>query len=143
MPNTQPSPRYDTPTLLWQMILRELQGQVSKVTYDTWLAGSTVLAKASTENALIVVVGNVYAAHWLTYRLHPVVARTAVAVAGKPVVVCFIPRAIRNNECDNPPSFPCSNLVFNKGIHPLIIVHQYICGEFNRFPRGSEFRFIT
>ena len=106
MINTQPPLRYDTPPVLWQAILRELQGQVSKVTYDTWLAGSTVLAKASTENALIVVVGNVYAAQWLTYRMYPVVARTAVAVAGRPVAVCFIPRTIRNDECDNSPRSP-------------------------------------
>jgi chromosomal replication initiation ATPase DnaA len=102
MPNTQSPLRYATPTILWQAILRELQGQVSKVTYDTWLAGSTVLADASTASALIVVVCNVYAARWLTYRLYPVVARTAVAVVGKPIFICFIPKVVVHNvDCDS------------------------------------------
>ncbi len=103
-----PSPlRYATPPILWQAILRELQGQISKVTYDTWLAGSTVLANASTAGALIVVVRNVYAAQWLTYRLYPVVARTAVAVAGKPIFICFIPKVVvRNVGCDSNHSLP-------------------------------------
>lgn len=107
MINTQPPLRYDTPPILWQAILRELKPQVSKVTFDTWLAGSTVLTNASTAGALIVVVRNVYAAQWLTYRLYPVVARTAVAVAGKPIVICFIPkRVLRNMDCDNSPPAP-------------------------------------
>ena len=75
---------------------------MSKVTFDTWLAGSTVLANASTAGALIVVVRNVYAAQWLTYRLYPVVARTAVAVVGKPVFICFIPKVVvRDVDCDS------------------------------------------
>lgn len=97
MSNNQSPLCYATPSILWQTILRELQGQVSKVTFDTWLAGSTVLANASTAGALIVVVRNVYAAQWLTYRLYPVVARTAVAVAGKPVLIYFIPKVVLHN----------------------------------------------
>ena len=109
MINPQPPLRYDTPTILWQAILRELKPQVSKVTFDTWLAGSTVLTNASTAGALIVVVGNVYAAQWLTYRLYPVVARTAVAVAGKPIFICLIPKVVlRNVDCDSNCSLPAA-----------------------------------
>lgn len=125
MPNTQFPQCYATPPILWQAILRELQGQVSKVTFDTWLVGSTVLANASTAGALIVVVRNVYAAQWLTYRLYPVVARTAVAVAGKPIFICFIPKEVlRNVDCESGRTL----------IVPMCLHEYELCGSQQEVP---------
>lgn len=89
---------YTTPVGLWKTILRELQCQVSKVTYDTWLVNSFVLTEYSTMSAITVVVRNIYAAQWLTNRLYPIVNRTAVAIAGQHIDICFIPNVMPNHE---------------------------------------------
>ena len=97
MSNTQPIPKAtlplpSSPVALWQMALNDLRYQMTMATFNNWLAGSSILTSASSPVFLVVVVRNVYAWEWLTYRLHRVVARTVVGIAGDRVTICFIPR---------------------------------------------------
>jgi chromosomal replication initiation ATPase DnaA len=72
--------------------LNDLRYQMTKATFNNWLGNSNILTTASSPVFLVVVVRNVYAWEWLTYRLHPVVTRTVIGIAGDRVSICFIPR---------------------------------------------------
>ena len=104
MNQSQPTPKAtlplptSSPDALWQMALNELRYQMTKVTFNNWLGDSCILMSASSPVFLVVVVRNVYAWEWLTYRLDPVVTRTVASLVEGKVRVCFIPRTIRRNS---------------------------------------------
>ena len=85
---------------LWRETLAELRGQLLRQTFDAWLLGSRVVVGASAPRFWVVATRNEYASEWLTHRLYPVVWRTATAVAGRPVTLCFIPAFVarRNGQ---------------------------------------------
>ena len=104
MNQSQPNPKAALPLPvfsaddLWQMALNVLRYQMTKATFNNWLGDSCILTAASSPVFLVVVVRNVYAWEWLTYRLHPVVSRTVASLAEGNVRVCFIPRAIQRDS---------------------------------------------
>ncbi|MFN3077714.1 MAG: DnaA N-terminal domain-containing protein, partial [Alphaproteobacteria bacterium] len=80
----------------WQQTLDALQGQLTRVTYDTWLRGSQMVQHDGT--SWTVAVRHAYSADWLNSRLSPVVDRTASTVAkpaGQSVHVTFVVMADR------------------------------------------------
>lgn len=91
-------PPPSSPDALWQMTLNDLRYQMTKATFNNWLGHSSVLTSASSPAFLVIVVRNIYAWEWLTYRLHPVVSRTVASLAEGKVRVCFIPRTIQRNS---------------------------------------------
>ena len=94
------------PGELWQIALFELRLQMTKATFNTWLADSCVLATASTPHFWVIVVRNEFAWEWLTYRLCPVIERTVVGLMEKQVTVCFVPRAMRRKYHGSPRRSP-------------------------------------
>ena len=75
------SPPHPTPeqTRVWQVVLDELKLQMTKGTFDTWLADTR--AAGIDGDTLIVAVASVHAKAWLEGRLGTVVARTVHGVA--------------------------------------------------------------
>lgn len=94
------------PGELWQIALFELRLQMTKATFNTWLADSCVLTTASTPHFWVIVVRNEFAWEWLTYRLCPVIERTVVGLMEKQVTVCFVPRAMRRKCYGSPRRSP-------------------------------------
>jgi hypothetical protein len=83
------------PEILWPLALGELKQQMTKATFNAWLADSQVIPEASSPIFLVISVRNQYAYEWLTYRLQSVIVRTLAGVAGYEVDACFIPRVLR------------------------------------------------
>lgn len=81
---------------LWHAVLDALRPQMTKATFNNWLAGSYIVEASSTPFFWVVGVRNEFAWEWLTYRLYPVIER-AVATVRADVLVCFIPKAMRSN----------------------------------------------
>jgi chromosomal replication initiation ATPase DnaA len=104
MNQSQPEPKAalplpaSAPDDLWQMALGDLRYQMTKATFNNWLGDSRILVAASSPFFLVVVVRNIYAWEWLTYRLRRIVTRTVVGIAGDGVTICFIPRTIQRNN---------------------------------------------
>lgn len=73
---------------LWAAALAELQGQMTRATFDAWLRGSR--AVGADEAGLIVAVRNQAAADWLQHRLLAPVRRTLERLAGAPLAVEFV-----------------------------------------------------
>jgi hypothetical protein len=61
-----------------------------RATYDLWLAGTRVVAEASSPTLLVVAARDRMAREWLTLRLHPVIVRTVRAIAGYRIEVRYV-----------------------------------------------------
>lgn len=73
---------------VWERALGELQIQVSKPNYDTWLRNSQGI---SCQNDIFVVgVHNAFAAEWLSKRLYPVVRKTLADIIGREIGLQFV-----------------------------------------------------
>jgi len=76
------------PDQVWQATLGQLQLEIPKGTFDTWMRGTTLLGQE--DGAYVVGVNNAYAKDWLENRLQGAVKRTLSGVAGRSVDVRFV-----------------------------------------------------
>jgi len=81
---------------LWQAVLGELQLQMTRATFDTWLRGSQVIACEG--NTLTVYVRHAYAVDWLENRLLPVIKRTLQRHTSPEMDIVFTARAPEQDE---------------------------------------------
>lgn len=79
------------PAQVWDAARKELQGQMPKATFNTWVK-PTFVAEAQNGEKPMLVIGtrNPYAVEWLEQRLHATIERTLVGILGKKVVVKYI-----------------------------------------------------
>ncbi len=85
---------------IWKAALGELELQMARATFDTWLRDTHCLG-VEEGNVLIVGVQNGYAVEWLTHRLHKVIRRTLHRITGEEWQVRFVVWDIR--PPDDPP----------------------------------------
>jgi hypothetical protein len=72
---------------IWQAALRELQLQMTKATFDTWVKNTWAISHE--EGIFVIGVPNALARDWLENRLLTTVERTLVGIIGHPVEVKF------------------------------------------------------
>ncbi|MCK4262590.1 MAG: chromosomal replication initiator protein DnaA, partial [Dehalococcoidia bacterium] len=72
---------------IWQKVLGELQIQVSRANYATWLKNSYGIS--CQEDSFLVGVPNAFVAEWLTKRLYALVRKTLAQVIGRDVDIRF------------------------------------------------------
>jgi len=80
----------------WQATLGELQLQMTRATFDTWLRGSRVVDYQ--QDTFVVHVRHAYAVDWLQNRLLPVIQRTLQRRAGPEAQVFFTARGPEPQE---------------------------------------------
>ncbi len=68
---------------IWHATLDELQGQMTKATFDTWVRGSRAVSYA--DGIVIVEANNLYAKEWLENRLNTTIQRTVTGIVGQSV----------------------------------------------------------
>ena len=73
---------------LWATCLNELQLQMTRATFDTWLRGSRVVEAG--DGFLTIAVRHAYAVDWLQNRLMPVIQRTVARHTGGQVKITFV-----------------------------------------------------
>ena len=73
------------PDQIWQAALGELQLQLTKSTFDTWLSGVALLS--SDDDVFVLGVENGYAKDWLESRLMSTLKRTLAGITGKAIEV--------------------------------------------------------
>ena len=73
---------------IWQTAQGELQLQLPRETFDTWLRNARLIAYE--DGTYIIGVHNVYAREWLEHRLKKVVGRTVGRIARRTVEVRFV-----------------------------------------------------
>jgi hypothetical protein len=87
-----------SPETLWQEALAELQHQMTRATFTSWLAGTRAVPEARSAQLLTIEVRSRYAQEWLTHRLQPVIARTLAGIVGYCVEVQFVVTPMRNER---------------------------------------------
>jgi len=71
---------------IWQHALGELQLQMTKATFDTWLRGSLATLDGDT---LVIHCRSVYAVDWLAHRLSATISRVVDRLAGRHLGLTF------------------------------------------------------
>ncbi len=91
------APNQATPKEIWQNAKADLELQLARATYDTWLRGAHFLAYEDGE--FIIGVSSSFAADWLNSRLHPLIKRTLCWLKGHAVEVRFVvqPKRVRDD----------------------------------------------
>lgn len=72
---------------IWETTLGELQLQVSRANYETWLKDTVGLSYQG--NRFLIGTSSPFATEWLQQRLHSLVKRTLMGVLGRDVEVSF------------------------------------------------------
>ncbi len=94
---------------IWQAALGELQLQVSKANYNTWLKDTRGLDYSDGE--FTVAVPSTFIAEWLKSRLHSMVCRIVSGIIGQNTSVCFLVQAV-----NGPPSPVKASLMPDGGV---------------------------
>ena len=72
---------------IWEAVLGELQQQVTKTNYDTWLRGSVGLKHQAGQ--FVVGVLSPFAVEWLERRLYSLIKKTLIGITGRDLDVRF------------------------------------------------------
>src|SRR5258707_10767928 len=76
------------PEQIWQTALGQLQMEIPKSTFETWVRGTSLLTHE--DGSYVVGVSNAYAKDWLENRLSGAVRRTLTGIVGRSVEVRFV-----------------------------------------------------
>ena len=82
------SPNSTTPREVWQNAKADLQLQMARATYDTWLRDARFLAYEDGE--FLIAVTSAFALDWLNDRLRPLIKRTLARLMDRSVDVRFV-----------------------------------------------------
>src|SRR5690606_9060231 len=77
-----------SPETAWKAALGELEMQMTRATFNTWLQGTRALSCADDE--FVIGVRNDFAKDWLENRLYDLIARTLSSVINRRVGVRFV-----------------------------------------------------
>jgi chromosomal replication initiator protein len=73
---------------VWQAALGQLQLEMSKATFETWMRDTQLLTQE--DGAFVVGVTNAYAKDWLENRLRSTVKRILTSIVGRTVELRFV-----------------------------------------------------
>lgn len=82
------TPPTDADRVNWQAALSELELQMTRATFNTWLKDAQLLGRD--EGVYVIGVRNEYAQDWLTHRLHDTILRTLTAIIQEQVELRFV-----------------------------------------------------
>jgi len=125
---------------VWQAALGELQLQVSKANYNTWLKDTRGLDYF--DGVFTVAVPTAFIAEWLKSRLHPVVCRILSTHIGRNVNVVFQVQAVGQPTpvkpglmADGGTSLKVREPSMKTGqLNPRFTFHSFVPGDCNRLP---------
>jgi chromosomal replication initiator protein len=92
---------------IWQAALGELQLELTRATFETWLRNSHLVAYE--DGVFVVGVANTYARDWLENRLRSVVARVLTRLTGRTASVRFVVWEGQREEIETPLALPLLN----------------------------------
>lgn len=98
----------------WKATLGELELQMTKATYGTWLKDARMLAFEDDE--YVIGVRNDYAKDWLGSRLRDTIVRTLSTITGESATVSFV---VWSDDLINPAPDVLNNVKDQKRVDPL------------------------
>lgn len=128
------------PDKIWQAALGELQLQISKANYNTWLKDTRGLDLS--DGIFTVAVPTAFIAEWLKNRLHPVVCRIVSTIIGRSVDVVFQIQAVNNVSTIKAGFMPDGGVSLkvrqpaakSSPLNPKFTFNTFVSGDCNRLP---------
>lgn len=129
---------------IWQAALGELQLQMTKATFDTWVRDTTVISYE--DGSFIIGVHNGFAKDWLENRLLTTIKRTLTAIIGHTVEVKFTVWARNSANEDpgpilqplsDPPASTASPQALSTMLNPKYTFVNFIVGNSNRLAQAA------
>ncbi len=132
---------------LWQAVLGELELQLARATFDTWLRPTHAIGLEDGGSRLIVGAQNGYAVEWLSGRLYPRIRETLERIAGRPLEARFVvwngrrrPRPTRSRKGGTMPlleEMPQESLP-DPGLNPEYTFDAFVVGKGNRLAHAAS-----
>ncbi len=126
---------------LWQAALGQLQMELPRATFDTWVRDAELLA--SEDGTFIVGVQNAYARDWLEDRMLATVKRVLTGLAGRTVEVRFV--VWQGEAADDEPApalaaEPAPQAVAVSAVHlnPRYTFESFVVGPSNRLAHAAS-----
>jgi len=125
---------------VWQSVLGQLQLQMTRATFDTWLKDTRIITQD--KEKLIIGTKNSYAKDWLENRLFNTISRTVTSTLGHPVDIKFVvdldsePSSSQTISIPTPKNEESATIVQNGNGHhrgekpPLLLNHKYTFDQF-------------
>ncbi len=131
-----------SPQRLWQAVLGELELQMTRATFDTWLRDTHCIG-IENDNTLVVGVKNGYAVEWLENRLYTVIQRTLHRLADAEAQARFVvweskpnsttaPALLQDAEAVPPPP------VRDPGLNGDYTFESFVVGPSNRLAQAAS-----
>ena len=120
----------------WQATLGQLQLEMSKASFDTWVSSAEFLGYDEENSCFTIGVRNAYARDWLDNRLNATISRLLTGMMGSPVTTAFkvwSPNTAKANRVESAPSTPAAPAANDSPT----INHRY---RFDNFVVGSDNR---
>ncbi len=134
------------PDKIWQAALGELQLQMTKATFDTWLKQTHVLAYE--DGTFFIGVQNGYAKDWLENRLRGTVQRTLTGILNRSTEVRFVvqspdtpaeePVVLLQQNGTSSAAKPSNNGRPIFSLNPQYTFDQFIIGSSNRLAHAAS-----
>jgi chromosomal replication initiator protein len=135
------------PDQVWQAALGELQLQVNKATFDTWLRDARFIGYE--DGTYVIAVPTAYVKDWLDSRMQSTITRTLTGIVGQSVEVRFIvwtssapePAPAAPPPIDNAPSAPAEAAASARsatgGLNPKYTFDRFVVGPSNRLAHAA------
>jgi chromosomal replication initiator protein len=131
------------PEQAWQAALGELQLQLTKATFDTWVKNTHVVS--CEDGTYLIGVHNAYAKDWLENRLLTTIKRTLTGIVGRTVEVKFVVRQRTTREtkpdailapsiCEQTVEAPPT---FTTNLNPKHTFGTFVVGNSNRLANAA------
>ncbi|MFQ5878848.1 MAG: chromosomal replication initiator protein DnaA [Dehalococcoidia bacterium] len=130
---------------LWEAALGELQLQVTRPNFETWLRSTTGLRYS--DSLFVVGVANDFAREWLAVKLRPLIAQTLSRLVEAPVEVTFELTGRQGEPRNGPPSVPATNPgeespaiappLLRPRLHEHYTFQRFVVGSGNRLAHAA------
>ncbi|MBF6599622.1 MAG: chromosomal replication initiator protein DnaA [Dehalococcoidia bacterium] len=138
----------DTPAAIWDATLGQLQLEVTRANYDTWLRDT--IALRHDDDGFVIAAPNDFAREWLSMRLRPMIARALARVLGHKVDVVFEvlreppapPPALLEAAEDVVPEQYRKRVMPPPALNPLQTFGTFVVGEENRLAADAAARVV-
>ncbi|MBU9710610.1 chromosomal replication initiator protein DnaA [Evansella tamaricis] len=132
---------------LWDQVLKQIQGKVSKPSYDTWFKFTKADSIDQSTNTITVIAPNEFARDWLENRYFGIITETMHELTGAELEARFIlPKEEKNNDLEllekmNPPvnsQAQSQDETPKHMLNPKYTFDTFVIGSGNRFAHAAS-----
>ncbi|MCD6568460.1 MAG: chromosomal replication initiator protein DnaA [Dehalococcoidia bacterium] len=119
---------------IWVRVLGELQVQVNKANYNTWLRDSEGISYE--DNVFVVSVPNVFIAEWVSQRLSSLIEKSLSNIVGSDVSIqievrCHEPKRAEPPICSYQTDGGTSSKIRKRGFNPRYTFDNLVVSDYN------------